>query len=109
MDWEKYSFVIRAKNRKAVLLSLYRPKSPSQIAKELNISLPHVSRALKELEKEGLVECLTPNEKVGRIYKRTLIGDEIAYFIKMSNIWQKQVRDKLNRVFGMLKRSVWLS
>ncbi|ADB57524.1 winged helix-turn-helix domain-containing protein [Archaeoglobus profundus] len=82
MDWSKYSFVIRAKNRKAVLLCLSNPKTPAQIAKELNLSLPHVSRALKELEKEGLIECLTPNEKVGRVYKRTMIGEEIANFIK---------------------------
>jgi len=85
MEWTKYSFVIRAKNRKAVLLCLSKPKTPTQIAKELNLSLPHVSRALKELEKEGIVECLTPNEKIGRIYRRTLIGEEIANFIKKIN------------------------
>ncbi len=82
MDWSKYSFVIRAKNRKLILLSLSKPKTPTQLAKELNLSLPHVSRALKELEKEGLITCLTPNEKVGRIYKRTTIGEEIANFIE---------------------------
>jgi len=80
MDWSKYSFVIRAKNRKLVLLSLSKPKTPSQLAEELKLSLPHVSRALRELEKEGLVECLTPDEKVGRIYRRTSEGDEIANF-----------------------------
>jgi len=80
MDWSKYSFVIRAKNRKLVLLSLSKPKTPSQLAEELKLSLPHVSRALRELEKEGLVECLTPGEKVGRIYRRTREGDEIANF-----------------------------
>jgi len=82
MEWIKYSFVIRAKNRKAVLLCLSKPKTPAQIAKELNLSLPHVSRALKELEKEGLVECLTPDEKVGRIYRRTLIGEKVIDLIK---------------------------
>ena len=82
MDWSKYSFVIRAKNRKAVLLCLSKPKTPTQLAEELKLSLPHVSRALKELEKEGLVECLTPSEKVGRVYKRTKIGEEIVNFVK---------------------------
>lgn len=82
MDWSKYSFVIRAKNRRAVLLKLSNPKTPTQIAEELKLSLSHVSRALKELEKEGLIECLTPNEKVGRVYKRTLIGEEIANLIE---------------------------
>ena len=82
MDWSKYSFVIRAKNRKAVLLCLSKPKTPTQIAEELKLSLPHVSRALKELEKEGLIECLTPNEKVGRVYRRTRTGEEIVNLMK---------------------------
>ena len=82
MDWSKYSFVIRAKNRKAVLLCLSKPKTPTQIAEELKLSLPHVSRALKELEKEGLIECLTPNEKIGRVYRRTSIGEEIVNLMK---------------------------
>ena len=78
MDWKKYSFVIRAKNRKRILLALLKPKTPSQLAEELGLSLPHVSRALKELEAEGLVECLTPEEKVGRIYRRTQAGEEVV-------------------------------
>ncbi|ADC64367.1 transcriptional regulator, MarR family [Ferroglobus placidus DSM 10642] len=78
MDWSKYSFVVRSKNRKLVLLHLDKPKTPAQIAGELKLSLPHVSRAIRELEREGLVECLTPNEKVGRIYKRTELGEEVV-------------------------------
>lgn len=70
MDWQKYSFVVRSKNRKLVILSLDRPKNPTQISEELSLSLPHVSRALKELEEMELVKCLTPNEKLGRIYAR---------------------------------------
>ncbi len=78
MDWDKYSFVIRAKNRTKVLLALSKVKTPTQLAKELGLNLSHTSRALKELEKEGLIKCLTPNERVGRIYTRTELGKEIA-------------------------------
>ncbi|WP_456469335.1 hypothetical protein [Archaeoglobus sp.] len=42
------------------------------------MSLPHVSRAIKELERERLIECLTPYEKVGRVYRRTSLGNKIA-------------------------------
>jgi len=81
MDWLKYSFVIRGKNRKAVLLSLSNPKTPTQIAEKLKLNLSKVSRALKELENEGLIECLTPDEKVGRIYRRTPAGEKVAEMI----------------------------
>jgi DNA-binding MarR family transcriptional regulator len=83
MDWLKYSFVIRGKNRKAVLLTLSNPKTPTQIAERLKLNLSKVSRALKELEREGLIECLTPDEKVGRLYRRTSIGEKIAEMIKL--------------------------
>ncbi len=78
MEWDKYSFVIRAKNRKRVLQALSKIKTPTQLAEELGLNLSHTSRALRELEKEGLIKCLTPNEKVGRIYTRTELGEEIA-------------------------------
>jgi len=58
--------------------ALLKPKTPSQLAEELGLSLPYVSGALKELEAEGLVECLTPEEKVGRIYRRTQAGEEVV-------------------------------
>ena len=32
---------------------------------------------LKELSKEGLVECITPENKRGRIYKRTKLGENL--------------------------------
>ena len=77
MDWNAYSFVLRSKNRRLVLSALTQPKTPSRIAKETGILLPHVSRALKELEEKGLVKCLTPNEKLGRIYALTELGKQI--------------------------------
>jgi DNA-binding MarR family transcriptional regulator len=77
MTWIICSYILRSKNRKLVLSALARPKTPSQIAKETGILLPHVSRALRELEQKGLVKCLTPNEKLGRIYALTDLGKQI--------------------------------
>lgn len=82
MDWQKYSFVVRGKNRKAILSRLDKPKTPTQLSDELKLSLPHVSRTLKEMEEAGIIECLTPDEKVGRVYRRASLGEEIANFIK---------------------------
>ncbi len=77
MDWDAYSYVFRSKNRKLVLASLTKPKTPSQISRDTGILLPHVSRALRELEQKGLVKCLTPQERMGRIYTLTDLGREV--------------------------------
>lgn len=43
--------------------------SPKRIARETKIALSHVSRALRELEELGVVECLTSEEiRKGKIY-----------------------------------------
>ncbi len=78
MDWEKYSFVVRAKNRKKILTALKSPQTPSELSEKTGINLPHVSRSLRELGEEDLVECLTPEQTTGRVYDRTELGEEIA-------------------------------
>jgi DNA-binding MarR family transcriptional regulator len=39
-------------------------------------------RALVELEAKGLVECLTPSERVGRIYRLTKRGQKALRLVK---------------------------
>jgi DNA-binding transcriptional ArsR family regulator len=75
--WKDVSFVLRAKNRRKILKALDEPKLPSQLASELRMHISHVSRALAELEEQGLVECLTPEEKIGRLYRLTERGKEV--------------------------------
>lgn len=78
MNWRLYSFVLRGKLRKSIMLSLkVRPKVSSEIASELKTSLPNISKSMNELKKKDLVECLTPELKVGRVYALTKIGKEI--------------------------------
>jgi len=82
MKWTTYSFVIRGKTRKKIFLALENPKTPSQMAAELKVSTTHVSRALKELSDKGLVKCLTPAEKFGRIYHLTGTGKKLLDVFK---------------------------
>lgn len=77
MNWELYSFVVRSERRKNIVLFLEKPKTPTEIAKEIKASTPHVSRSLKEFSDKGLVRCLTPKAKVGRVYELTEVGKEI--------------------------------
>ncbi|MDI6917743.1 MAG: hypothetical protein QMC80_08120 [Thermoplasmatales archaeon] len=81
--WEKYGFAWASKYRQKVLLSLEeRPKTPMQISIEISVNLTHVSRALRELAKKGIVECITPKMVKGRIYKLTTKGKEVVKLLK---------------------------
>lgn len=80
--WEECSYVIRGKNRRRVFLALETLKTPTQLSDELKIHLSHVSRALGELESKKLVVCLTPAEKVGRIYRLTERGKRVLKMVK---------------------------
>ncbi|MEN9561109.1 MAG: hypothetical protein RIQ56_382 [Candidatus Parcubacteria bacterium] len=77
MDYGKYAFVISAPNRQEVLLALDREKTPKELVKEIGKQDSNISRSLKELEAEGIIKCLTPNNKRGRIYVATAFGKEI--------------------------------
>ncbi len=50
-------------------------ETPTNISKVLKISLSNVSAKLKELNKRGLVVCINPERKKGRIYVITEKGE----------------------------------
>jgi len=82
MDWKKYSFVIRSKIRQGIVKSLETERTPSELKKELKQSDSNISRALTELNEEGIVKCLTPDERKGKVYSLSGIGKEIKEKIK---------------------------
>jgi predicted transcriptional regulator len=77
IDWELYSWVIRGKQRRKVILSLGKPKIPTEIKSDVQMSLTNVSKILRAFKNKGLVSCLTPNSKTGKIYELTDKGKEI--------------------------------
>lgn len=80
--WDLVSFVRRSKQRRKLLEALDGPTTPSQLAKKTGLYLTHVSRALRELTTKGLVECLTPDERVEKYYRITKNGVEILRTIR---------------------------
>ena len=82
MLWGDVSYVIASKTRKAILLKLETPRTPTFLAKDIGINLANVSRALTELEGKDIVICLTPKQKVGKIYSLTKKGKDIVGQIK---------------------------
>ena len=74
-----YSWILRGKQKEAIIKVMDRPKMPSRIcreAKEFNekISLNSTSDILRNFVKKGIAICLNPNEKVGRLYELTAKG-----------------------------------
>ena len=81
-NWVLVSKVLRSKYRKEILMELNKkPAIPSILAKKLGLSRPNISNSLKELEEWDLIQCLTPNEKRGRLYRITKKGKEIINHI----------------------------
>ena len=71
------SFILRSKQRTKIIKRLSLQKTPTQIADETKLAISHISRTLKEFKNKGIVECLTPKEKIGRIYQLTKKGKQV--------------------------------
>ena len=82
MSWDEISYVIASKTRKSIVIRLDTPRTPTFLAKDLSINLANVSRALTELEEKKVVVCLTPKQKVGKIYSLTKKGKDILIKMK---------------------------
>jgi DNA-binding HxlR family transcriptional regulator len=79
MAWRDYGYVIASKYRIKIIESLSaHPKTPKQISFEANVSMSHVSRALRELTLRELVSCINPNDVKGRVYTLTDKGKALA-------------------------------
>jgi len=77
------SYVKLSKHRTKVLLTLdYKLKFPSDIAKEINLPLSDVSRALRGLKDRKLVVCLNEEDSQGRLYKITEQGKNIISYLE---------------------------
>ena len=75
--YDLISFLSRSKNRKTVLENLEKPNTPTELASKLKIQRSTVSRAILELMEKKLVKCLTPKEKMGRLYQITDLGKKL--------------------------------
>ena len=65
---KKEIFLKKGKLRKKVYESLNKPKTATEIAKELGAHRSAISRVLLDLEKEGLAKCVNPEDKSFRHY-----------------------------------------
>nr|WP_319375820.1 helix-turn-helix domain-containing protein [uncultured Methanoregula sp.] len=75
--YDLVSFVGRGSVRRTVLRALSKPNSPTELAKKLDMERSTVSRAILELMEKELVECLTPDQRMGRYYRITETGKNV--------------------------------
>jgi len=80
MDWQKYGWVKRGKRRQQALEVFNKSPNPltiNDIHDKTRIALSQASAIVAELEHEGVIECLTPQDKIGKLYRITKEGKEI--------------------------------
>lgn len=80
--YELVSFVNRSRIRKSLIENFEEPHTPTELSEIIKNHRSTVSRAILELEKKGLVKCITPNEKMGRYYQISDEGRKILEIIK---------------------------
>lgn len=87
-DWNEVSFVISSRYRIVAMRRLETgPATPSQIAKDEDVDIAHVSRALQSLQERDLVDLLVSDDrKKGRVYGLTEHGSEIWSTIESENM-----------------------
>ena len=61
-------FLKKGKLRKKVLVKLDKPKTATELAKELSKHRSSISRVLLELERKGFVKCVNPEDDKFRHY-----------------------------------------
>ena len=73
------SYVQISKYREKVMKTLKdEVKMPSQIAKDSDIRVNHISKVLSELKAHELVECINPEVRKGRLYRHTDKGEIVS-------------------------------
>ena len=84
MYLDDVSYILTSEMSFKILNSLHfnTHLTPTQIAKITHISRSNISTKLIKLKKKGLVVCVTPERKKGRLYKLTDKGKDAVVYAK---------------------------
>lgn len=53
------------------------PNTPKKIAQDCGIRMNHISNILSQLKNKGIVYCVNEEDRKGRIYRLTEVGESI--------------------------------
>ncbi|HZW55597.1 MAG TPA: winged helix-turn-helix domain-containing protein [Nitrososphaerales archaeon] len=88
MPGDSFDFVLSSETRFRILSFLAKGSgTPTQLAREVQKHLSHISRALRELESKDLVMCSSPRYSKPRVYYLTSEGDKLV-----REIYRYQIR-----------------
>ena len=79
-----YGYLVSSKLRYKIFEVLYKNSAlrQTEIATKINQKQQNVSRAIYDLEKMELIECLNPEKKAWKSYLITGLGKEVWEFSK---------------------------
>ncbi len=79
-----YGYIATSKLRRDILEVLYKHPilRQTEIANKLNQKQQNISKAVYDLEKEKLIECLNPEKSAWKSYMITELGKEVVRFAK---------------------------
>lgn len=80
-EYQDYAFVTKGEKRQDIIKSLYIPKRAKELVKELKLHFSVVSKILKQLSNQGLVE---PVERQGIKYFRLTERGEFVRNVLLS-------------------------
>ena len=76
---KELAYVQMSRHRTKIMETLKKePEIPSKIAKKSGINPNNVSNTIKQLRNHELVECVNPEYKMGRLYRLTDKGKNVA-------------------------------
>ena len=76
------AYVLSSTYRLKVVKVLHKNMSfPAKIAKNSGIRLNHISKVLKDLKDNNIVECINPEVRKGKLYRLTDKGEKISELI----------------------------
>jgi len=76
-DWQKYAWVKRGSRRQKTQHRLNKANNPltiNDVHEKSKIALAQASATIAELEDKGLIQCLNPQDKIGKLYTITQEG-----------------------------------
>lgn len=81
--YEEIANLKRSKTKIEILKKLAsKPMTPTEVANNLNLHQSSISRSILQMEKAGLVKCVTPNQKNFRHYISSEKGKNLLKKLK---------------------------
>lgn len=91
-EWGLVGYIRISSTRYEILKTLKSQfLMPSEIAKKNNVRTTQISKELKNLKEQNLIECKNESARKGRIYKITPVGLQLLEVLENNEAARKQI------------------